>query len=81
MPPCRSVEILKKSTKGTELKGTGCLQSSTSYLDLKVYLDEESFYKEIVLVRAYTIQSLIGNAGNYDKHVFIISSKYYAHIT
>ena len=65
MPPCRSVEILKKTTKGTELEGFRCIHSSGSYLNLKVYLDEEAFYKEIVLVRAYPIQNLIGNAGKY----------------
>ena len=81
MPPCRSVEILKKTTKWTKPKEHRCEKSSGSYLNLRVYLDEESFYKEIVLVRAYTIQSLIGNAGNYDEHIFIISSNYYAHIT
>ena len=61
MPPCRSIETLAKITKGTHLRSF----SSYSFLDLKVYLDEESFYKEIVLVPAYTVQSLIGNAGNY----------------
>ena len=77
MPPCRSVEILKKTTKGTELEGFRCIHSSGSYLNLKVYLDEEAFYKEIVLVRAYPIQNLIGNAGKSDPWFFLISCRYY----
>ena len=60
MPPCRSVETLSKITQGFYPRICG----SYSYLDLSVYLDEESHYKEIVLVPAYTFQSLIGNAGN-----------------
>ena len=60
-PPCRSIEKISKITKGTDFKWR-CF--SKSYLDLKFYLNEEAFYKEVVLVPAYTFQSLIGNAGN-----------------
>ena len=59
VPPCRSIEGLSKITKGTDL-GWRCIQK---YLELIFYLDEERFYKEISLVRAYTFTSLIGNAG------------------
>ena len=61
MPPCRRIATISKITKGTNPEHL-CL--TNSYLDLRFYLDEETFYKEIVLVPAYTFQSLIGNAGN-----------------
>jgi hypothetical protein len=60
MPPCRRIEKVSKITKGTDL-GWRCLRNS--YLDLKFIMDEERFYKEIVLVPAYTFQSLVGNSG------------------
>ena len=60
MPPCRSIETISKITKGTD-KGHLCFRDS--YLEMKFYLDEETYYKEIILVPAYTLQSLIGNAG------------------
>ena len=60
MPPCRSIEKLSKVTKGEDL-GFRCLFNS--YLDLKFFLDKDTLYKEIVLVRSYSAQSLIGNAG------------------
>ena len=60
MPPCRSIEKLAKFTTGLDL-GIRCL--TDSYLDLKFYLDEETFYEEVILVPAYDIQHLVGNAG------------------
>ena len=69
MPPCRSIEKLSKTTIETELRGISCYSTPYSFLDLKFYFDEESMYKEILLVPAYTLQSLIGNAGNYIKHI------------
>ena len=67
MPPCRSIEKLAKTTRGFDL-GIKCLRNS--YLDLKFYLDEEIFYEEVVLVPAYDIQHLVGNAGKiYDTSI------------
>lgn len=60
MPPCRSIEKLAKSTNGFDL-GLHCL--TNNYLDLKFYLNEETFYEEVILVPAYDIQHLVGNAG------------------
>ena len=60
MAPCRSIEKLSKVTKGTDL-GPKCLLER--YLDLRFYLDEETFYEEVILVPAYTLQNLVGNAG------------------
>ena len=73
MPPCRRIEKVSKITKGKDL-GWRCLRNS--YLDLKFIMDEERFYKEIVLFPAYTFQSLVGNSGMYmlvrqDKLYFI----------
>ena len=60
IPPCRSIEGLSKITKGTDLEW----RCHKKYLEMQFHLDEERFYKEISVVRAYTFQSLIGNAGN-----------------
>ena len=63
MPPCRSIEKLAKTTKGANM-WKSCLSSARkSYLDLKFYLDQEKFYEEVILLPAYTLQNLIGNAG------------------
>ena len=64
IPPCRSIERLSKTTKEKDLSLlTTCI--GNSFLDLEVYFDQESLYKEIILTRAYCFQSLIGNAGLY----------------
>ena len=60
IPPCRSIEKLSKTTKGKDLS-RGC--SKDSIIEVELFLDQENLYKEIGLVRAYTFQSLIGNAG------------------
>ena len=63
MPPCRSIEKLSKRTLGKEM-WRECLSSrSKSYLDLQFYLDEESFYEEVILSPAYSLQNLVGNSG------------------
>ena len=67
MPPCRSIEGLSTQKQETDL-GFRCLQNS--YLDLFFYLDEEKMYKEIILVPAYSFQSLIGNAGKNSTNCF-----------
>ena len=66
MPPCRSIEKLAKTTRGSDLGSRllGCVPGYTSHLDLQFFLDEEIFYEEVVLVPAYDIQHLVGNAGN-----------------
>ena len=62
MPPCRSIEKLSKMTTGKDLS-TSCFVTDDTYLDLRFYFDDETLYKEIVQVRAYTFPTLIGNAG------------------
>ena len=49
MPPCRSIELLSKETKGLD-PGWRCPKNK-GYLDLLFYLNEE-MYKEITLVPA-----------------------------
>ena len=61
MPPCRSIELLSTETKGVDA-GFRC-PPRTKYLKLEFQLDKEMFYKEISEVKAYSFQSLIGNAG------------------
>jgi len=63
MVPCRSIEKLAKRTKGTNLWRRCSFASEGSFLDLELYLDEEKFYEEVILSSAYTLQSLVGNAG------------------
>ena len=60
MPPCRSIELFSKSTKGID-PGWRCPENNR-YLDLSFTMDEE-MYKEITIVPAYNFQSLVGNAG------------------
>ena len=60
MPPCRSIARLTKEKVGTTPSWFVC---SESWLKLKVYLDEQSYYEELILLPAYSFQSLIGNAG------------------
>ena len=75
-PPCRSIEKISKTTKGTD-PGFKCSITGSSYLDLRFYLDEERFYKEIVLVPAYTFQNFVGNAGTYFFHLYILFNMNY----
>ena len=65
MPPCRSIEKLAKRTKGTDMWRSCITEPERSYLDLEFYLDEEIFYEEVILSSAYTLQSLVGNAGKF----------------
>ena len=61
MPPCRSIELFSKSTRGID-PGRWC-PVNNPYLDLSFTMDEE-MYKEITIVPAYNFQSLVGNAGS-----------------
>ena len=60
MPPCRSIEILTTKQRGNT-DWRYCL--GQNFLELHVFLDEQSHYEEVNLLPAYTIQSLIGNSG------------------
>jgi hypothetical protein len=60
MAPCRSIEKLAKEKVGT---APGWMSCRKTWLDLKVYLDGESYYEEVIFLPAYTFQSLIGNTG------------------
>jgi hypothetical protein len=63
MPPCRSLEKLSKYTYETDFRNTSDCLSSNRELVLKFMLDRETLYKELILVRSYNLQSLVGNAG------------------
>ena len=60
MPPCRSIETLLKTTEG-KTDWRMCLRGS--FLEVKLFLDEQSHYEEVVLLPAYSLQSLVGNSG------------------
>jgi hypothetical protein len=60
MPPCRSIAEVSKEKVGTTPNWLSCRKT---WLKLKVYLDEQSYYQELILLPAYSLQSLIGNAG------------------
>ena len=61
MPPCRSIETLLKTTKG-KTNWRMCLASS--FLELKIFVDEQSHYEEVFLYPSYPLQTLVGNSGN-----------------
>ena len=61
MPPCRSIETLLKTTEGSTDWKMCLLQDS--FLEVKIFLDEQTHYEEVVLLPAYLFQSLIGNSG------------------
>ena len=72
MPPCRSIELFSKSTRGID-PGRWC-PVNNPYLDLSFTMDEE-MYKEITIVPAYNFQSLVGNADTAKKfHCMIVKS-------
>ena len=60
MPPCRGMEKLTETVYETDL-GFKCFGGKWLYLTFDFH--RETLYKEIGLVRAYSLQSLIGNAG------------------
>ena len=64
IPPCKSIERLSQTTYETDL-GNKCSFFYPYYGKLMLTIDfhKETMYKEIELVRSYTIQNLIGNAG------------------
>ena len=64
MPPCRSIETLLKTTKG-KTDWRMCLRKS--FLDIKIFLDEQSHYEEVFLFPSYSLQSLVGNSGTFMK--------------
>ena len=62
IPPCKGIEKLAQTTYVT-VDGLDCNKSkSWSHMMLRVWF-KETTYKEILLVRAFNMQSLIGNAG------------------
>lgn len=64
IPPCKSIERLSQTTYETDLKSTcAFIPPYIGKLMLKIDFHKETMYKEIALVRAYTLQNLVGNAG------------------
>ena len=61
MPPSRSIETISNEKEARKPSWFAC--SRTSWLKLEIFLDNQSHYEEISLLRAYAFQSLIGNAG------------------
>ena len=63
IPPCKAIEKLIQTTYEI-VDGLDCHKSkSWSHMLLRVWLYKITTYKEILLVRAFNIQSLIGTAG------------------
>ena len=76
MPPCKGIEKLAQTSFETD-DGVDCLREksgksqkspSGSRMMLRVWFFKETMYKEIVLVRSFTLQGLIGNAGKLILH-------------
>ena len=64
IPPCKSIEKLAQTTYGTDL-GIRCTLTGSAHSQLILNMDfsKETMYKKIELVRAYSLESLVGNAG------------------
>ena len=74
MPPCKGIEKLAQTSYETD-DGEDCLSQGKyqksppgSRMMLRVWFFKETMYKEIVLVRSFNLQSLIGNAGKLILH-------------
>ena len=66
IPPCKSIDKLTQMTyEMDEMVKPNCtaLPPYHNRLMLYIYFNRETTYKEIRLVRAFNLQSLIGNAG------------------
>ena len=61
IPPCKSIEKLTQMTY--EIDQASHCTSNYDQLMLQIFFNRETMYKEICLVRAFDLQSLIGNAG------------------
>ena len=71
LPPCRSIERLIASGTGMDIQ---CKRHDNT---LKILFHfREPVYKEIQVIRAYTIQSLVGNAGTINIHIAYSLSRY-----
>ena len=65
IPPCKSIERLSQTTYVENLDNRcSFMPPHIGKLMLKIDFHKETMYKEIELVRAYTLQNLVGNAGN-----------------
>ena len=64
IPPCKSIERISQTTYETDL-GNKCAFFYPYFGKLMLTIDfhKETMYKEIQLVRAYTLENLVGNAG------------------
>ena len=63
-PPCRGMEKITKTWREFHLNRTEDNFNSDTYNKLHLRLRfEESFYKQIEVVQAYGLQSLVGNGG------------------
>ena len=67
VPPCRGIEKLTQTSYETDL-GIKCTFIGNWRLMLTFDFRSETAYKEVLLVRAYSFQSLIGNSGKYTPH-------------
>lgn len=64
IPPCKSIERLSQTTYETDWDSKcAFIPPYIGTLMLKIDFHRETMYKEISLVRAYTLQNLVGNAG------------------
>ena len=65
MQPCRSIELLSKTVNEIDY-GIQCTIGRAPYIGelmLSVDFTQQTMYKEVNLVRVYSIQALVGNAG------------------
>ena len=66
IPPCKNIEKLTQLTY--EFDEAGQCPHFDNQLYLRILFNRETMYKEIRLVRAFNVQSLIGNAGKQILH-------------
>ena len=66
IPPCKTIDKLTQMTYEKDeavIPNCTALPPYHNRLMLYIYFNRETMYKEIRLVRAFSLQSLIGNAG------------------
>ena len=64
VPPCRGIEQLTQTSFETDF-GIKCTFTGSWRLMITIDFHKEPGYKEVLLVRAFSFQSLVGNSGKY----------------
>ena len=82
IPPCKSIERLSQTTYEENLDNRcSFMHPYIGKLMLKIDFHKETMYKEIELVRSYTLQNLVGNAGNIINNFYCFFVLYMKHFS